>query len=509
MRDRFTPFLTVLSRPAVALGGALMLGVALIGYAWHATAVSPSGSVVPVTVGPITGEIDVSGVVQAAHRADLAFQVSGRVAAIRVAVGDQVAAGQTLVTLDASSQVAAVALAQANLEAQQARLASIESGTRPEELAIDETDVTQAENALGNALAAAYASVDDAVHARADQVFTNPRNGDAQLAVLVPDATLVNRVQGERDALEPRLSSWQARLMVASSPEGLVASSEADLKSLMSFLDDLAAALAEAQPSGAISSAALVGYQAMVNVGRGNVLAARAALVSADTAYHAAAGALALARAGATQNDIDAQKAAVDAAQASLDAAQAALRQTAIVAPTSGTITRQDADLGETVVPGVPLVSIIADGKYQATARLSDADIAKVAVGERVEVSSVAYPGVTFPAVVTTVDPSASTEGGVASYGVTVTFVDDDARLLPGLSANLRIITATVRAALLVPTSALLTDGNQKFVYVKRGAEVLRVSVITGIESADGMTEIISGLAKGDRVLAFGTPTAP
>ncbi len=508
MRQQFISILSLVSKPAVALGGSLAIGALVVGLTWHATLVAPSGSFVSVTTGAITEEVDVSGIVKAAHSTDLAFQTSGRVASIQVQVGDHAEAGQTLVALDGSSQAAAVALAKANLEAQQAKLAALTAGTRPEQLAIDQTAVAQAEDALASALSSAYANADDAVHAKADQVFTNPRSTDAQLAILVPDAALVTRVQAERVALEPLFASWQTALASTSDPESTVVSSEANLKIVMAFLDDLTTALAEAQPSGSVLATTLVGYQTTVNVGRLNVSGALSALISADTAYQAAAGALTLAQAGATENDIDAQKAAVDAAQASVAVAEAAASQTVITAPVSGTITAQNANLGETVVPGSPLVSMIADGKYEADAQVSETDIAKIKLNDTVEVTFDAYPGVTFAAVVTTINPAATENAGVASYGVTVTFLKNDPRLLPGLSANLRIITATKNAVLLVPASAVITDGSQEFVYVKNAKNVLRTPVTVGIESASGIAEIVSGLSAGDLVLTFGTPQA-
>ena len=134
---------------------------------------------------------------------------------------------------------------------------------------------------------------------------------------------------------------------------------------------------------------------------------------------------------------------------------------------------------------------------------MSEADIAKVQLNDKVEVTSTAYPGVTFDAAVTTVNPAASMDNGVASYGVTVTFLSDDARLLPGLSANLHIITAAKDSVLLIPTTAVITNGDQKFVYVKTSKGSLEVPITTGIESASGMTEVTSGLSAGDKVLSL------
>lgn len=506
MRERFISILTVLSKPAVALGGAAVIGVAIVGGAWYAS-IPQSGTYAPATVGPITQEVDVTGTVEAAHSTDLSFQTSGRVAAINVAVGDHVTAGQTLVALDSSSQAAGVALANANLEAAQAKYNSLIAGTRPEQLAIDQTSVTQAQNALTSALQTAYATAHDAVFGSADQVFSNATTPIATLTILPPTATnpIVGMADSERVALNATFSSWQAALASPTEDtESLAALSETNLASVETFLNNVLTALSDGQELGSVSTTAFVGYQTSISGAQSGVSGALTALIAADTGYKAATGGLTLAQAGATANDIAAQKAAVDAAAASLEAAQAAASQAVIVAPVSGTITAQNANLGQTVVPGVPLVSIIADGKYQAQAEVSETDIGKVQLNDTVDVTSSAYPGITFDATVTTVDPAATVDSnGVTSYGVTITFTNNDAQLKPGLSANMRIITATEDSALQVPTTAIITNGDQQFVYVKTAKGSVQVPVTTGIESANGMIEITSGLSAGDEVLSI------
>ena len=361
MRERLISVLTHLSKPMIALGGATIIAAGIVGYALQSSTITPTGQYTAAVMAPITA--------QGGAGSDLSFQVPGQVVSTPVSIGQTVPAGATLVALDQSSLLAARAGAAANLEAAQARLAALEAGTRPEQLAIDQTAVTQAANALTNALAAAYTNADDAVHAKADQTFTNPRNATAQLTLLVPDATLVARVQNERVALEPMLASWSGSLAAAAGdPESLAAASEADVRTVIAFLNDLTSVLAETQPSGAITAATVVGYQTSVNAGRSNMLAALSGLVTADTAYKAAQGALALAQAGATQNDIDAQKAVVDAAQAVLRGVDVTLRESVLTAPFAGTITAMNARLGQTVAPGQVLVSIESSGGSKASA---------------------------------------------------------------------------------------------------------------------------------------------
>lgn len=423
MRRRLFSFLTVLSKPAVGLGGALVIAAGAVSLAWQASSLTPTGQYTEAGMAPISGVGGASS--------DLSFQISGQIVSVPVSIGQEVKAGTTLIALDQSALLATRAGAAANLEAVQAKLASLQAGTRPEQLAIDQTAVAQANTALMGALQMAYTNADDAVHAKADQLFSNPRNSNATLTILVPDSTLVNRVQMERIALEPVFSAWNMMLSATQdNPESSAASSEANMRNVAAFLDDLTVALAKTQPDSSISATTLVGYQTSVNTGRLNVLSSLLGIISADTAYKAAIGALELAQAGVTANDIAVQKAAVDAAQAALRSIDVSLRQSMLVAPVTGTVTALNAHPGQTVVPGQIIASVESAGDSKPN-------------------------------------------------------------------------------ALVVPTSSVIKDGGQAFVYVKSGSNVpVRSSVITGLVSADGMTEIISGLSPGQEVLTFGTVTS-
>jgi HlyD family secretion protein len=89
------------------------------------------------------GTLIASGTVEATD-ADLGFQAPGRVLSIPVREGDAVSAGDELGRLDARELEAALAGATAQLEAADARLAELESGSRPQEVATAEAAVRSA-----------------------------------------------------------------------------------------------------------------------------------------------------------------------------------------------------------------------------------------------------------------------------------------------------------------------------------------------------------------------------
>ena len=76
-----------------------------------------------------------SGKVVPAQKADLGFTAAGRVRAVGVAVGDQVEAGASLVTLDSAAAEVAVAQAQSAVAQAQSHLDELRSGARPQVVA--------------------------------------------------------------------------------------------------------------------------------------------------------------------------------------------------------------------------------------------------------------------------------------------------------------------------------------------------------------------------------------
>ena len=414
-------FVNFLTKPLIAVGGSLVIAGGMIAYAHFATQVAPSGTYVAAKLAPIEG---LSGATS-----DLSFQTSGKIVSIPVTLGAHVAAGQTLAVLDHAALSASLIGAQANVEAAQARLAALASGTRPEQVSIYQNTVAQDQVALRNAIRSAYVAADTAVHADTDPLFSNPRTAAANFTLIVPDALLVNRINQERIALEPVLTAWAASVsagsFTSSDPSAGATLSASDLTQVTAFLDDVATAINETPPSTTITATQLAAYAATISVARTGVTTGASTIASAQAALVQAAGTLALAQAGSTNNDLNAAQAAVDAARASAAAIEVSIAQATLSAPIAGTITALNAHLGETVAPGETLISVSSTGGSKAQ-------------------------------------------------------------------------------ALVVPESAVIREGGQAFVYVRGNVGTTKTPVTTGLVSADGMVEIVSGLASGQEVLAFG-----
>lgn len=126
-------------------------------------------------------------------------------------------------------------------------------------------------------------------------------------------------------------------------------------------------------------------------------------------------------------------------------------------------------------------------------------------VGEEARVTLDAYgPDLVFEAKVAQIDLSATVLEGIPTYKTTLQFLGDDERILPGLTANVDILSTKKENVLYVPTRNIIDKNNNKFVKVLRGKDrntVEEIEVTAGLRGSDGRTEIISGLFEGDLVV--------
>jgi HlyD family secretion protein len=487
-----------------------LVAVLIIVWFFFLRSSAPKYQFATVTRGSITQTVSVTGNTAPTKSVALGFQGSGTIARVSYGLGDFVTAGSVIAELNTASLGAALAQARANLAVAQANLDALTAGTRPEQLAIDESAVTQDEIALANAVASAYAASDSAIHTTADQFFTNPRTKDAALTFVVPDATLTAQVEAERVALEPVLAAWNAQVsaptFATSDPLPAATDAGQHLAQVSAFLNDAAAALTKAQPAGALTAATLTTYGTNVAAARTSIASAQTALASARAALVGAQGALALAQAGSTTQAIAAQEAQVAQAQAGVASAEANLANAEIVAPISGTLTQQDAKVGQQATPGTPLVSIIGTGGFEVDTGVSDTDVGKLAVGDQASMTLDAFPNETFAGTVFYIAPAETDVQGVVSYQVKIAFVKEDARLKSGLSANLDIETKHKDDALILPQYAILQNDAGTFVeHLDQATKAPTTTPVTlGIQDQNGNVELLSGVIEGEQVITVG-----
>lgn len=209
------------------------------------------------------------------------------------------------------------------------------------------------------------------------------------------------------------------------------------------------------------------------------------------------------------------REAQVKQAEASLKQAKIDLEYTKIVSSVDGVVISREVEEGQTVAASfeTPTLFNVAEDltKMQIEASVVEADIAKVKEGQKVYFSVDSFPDETFEGVVTQVRNNPVTTSNVVTYEVIISVDNKDMKIKPGMTANVEIITAEKKDAMLVPNKALrfyVTDDkgeikrySDKGIWTLRKGQLTRLPITTGV-SDDEVTEIISDKIKvGDVIV--------
>ena len=139
-------------------------------------------------------------------------------------------------------------------------------------------------------------------------------------------------------------------------------------------------------------------------------------------------------------------RAAVERDEATLQNSKVQLSYCTIYAPVDGVVVSRNVDVGQTVAASfnTPTLFVIAGDltKMQIDALVSEADIGTVATNQDVEFTVDAYPYRTFHGKVSQVRYGAITNQNVINYDCVIEVNNTDLKLLPGMTANVSIITA-------------------------------------------------------------------
>lgn len=491
-----------------------------------ATYVSQQNKAVPfktMTASRVTvsQEVDVTGRVVPEKEVNLAFEQSGRVKSINFVVGERVEAGAPLATLDASTVNAQLSQAEAMVRVEEAKLAELMRGTRSESVQIYETKVANAQTSLDaarkgliDALQDAYTKTDDAIYSKTDEIFDYPRGNNPKLVFDLSDASLRISIENKRFELTSILASWKTRngeLNATADVAAHLTATKNNLETVRTYFDNVASAVNGLVASGTLSATTITTYKTNTGTARANINLAIASLQSAEEKWAAAQSALAVAnnelslqKAGTTAEQIAAETAALASANANVSLAEAQVAKTVLVSPISGVITALDIKRGEIASMNAPVISIMSDSMMKIESYVPEADMTKLKVGDTADVHLDAYgSGVLFAAHVVAIDPAETMKEGVPTYKTTLKFDEADARVKSGMTADVRVFGGKKENVIAVPGRALESNNGKTIARILRNGVVVEVPVETGMKGADGMVEIISGVAEGDQVITY------
>lgn len=207
-----------------------------------------------------------------------------------------------------------------------------------------------------------------------------------------------------------------------------------------------------------------------------------------------------------SQSEFDEARANSEAAEARVHEQRALLNKKTIRAPFSGVLGLRQVDLGEYIGVGTPIVGINMLDPIQADFTISERELRRVSVGDRVEVSVAAFPDRGFVGEILAIDSSVLPES--RTVRVRARLPNPDMQLRPGMFADVRAVRDDVSEVVTVPRTAISYNTYGDFVFEVVDGDggqktVSRVTVTTG-EVRDGEVEIVDGIEAGAIVVGAG-----
>ena len=365
---------------------ALVLVTAILGgtivYA-QASKVTTTYRTALVTYGTITQSIGMAGNLTPVNEADLNFASAGTVQNLYVQVGQTVAAGTALATLDTSLLSAQLQQAQATLDSANAKLSQDRAGPTTQSL-------TSAENSVGSA----QVSMNNAQTSLAD---TQAINAQAVAVAQAPVTVAQNALTAEQAVQQPTINADNAKLatdqatlaadcllnatstlctttdpvLVATDKTNLATDNQPivdDQLTLTSAQSALTAATAKAQQSNDQAAAQLASMQQQYS-------AAKASLYALQTST--------------SPQTVEMDDAQIQIDQVNVNSMQNQVNGATLTSPIPGIVSQMNIKAGQSVTSGgtTSAIVIFSPGSYDLTGTVSDSQVNLVAVGQSAQVT--------------------------------------------------------------------------------------------------------------------------
>lgn len=210
---------------------------------------------------------------------------------------------------------------------------------------------------------------------------------------------------------------------------------------------------------------------------------------------------LAQTRRGARPEEIRAAEAQVEQARVGVEMVQKRIDDATLTAPFDGIVAYRHTDVGETIGPGSPIVTLVQLQEVILGVSVSDRWVDAFRPGEPVAVTVDAFPGETLEGSVRSVAPVADQTSGL--FPVRVTLTNPESRLRPGMAATVWVDVQTAPPGPAVPSEAIVRrDGRNVVFIVAADGRIEARDVQLGVESGGWVS--VTGVHVGERVVTSG-----
>jgi len=200
-----------------------------------------------------------------------------------------------------------------------------------------------------------------------------------------------------------------------------------------------------------------------------------------------------------SQQMFDGTQTAFNIAKANYEAAKSLVELTA---PISGVVAEIIGEVGDLAMPGMRIITIAKINRLKAIFSVGEQDIMSLLVSQPIEVFSELKPDLVMKGKVIQISKSADVESRTFEIKGLITN-SNDKWFKPGMFCRVRITLKNQKASLTVPSIAIITNGNDRGVFIINNGKAYFRKVTVGI-TENNYTEILSGLKENENVVTLG-----
>jgi RND family efflux transporter MFP subunit len=189
-------------------------------------------------------------------------------------------------------------------------------------------------------------------------------------------------------------------------------------------------------------------------------------------------------------------------ARANFEVASTQLGYANIVAPFSGYITNRYLDPGALVTLNNSTIFTLMDiDRMKIAVNVLEKDVPLITVGREATITVDAYPGRVFRGAVTR--RSEALDVATRTMAVEIEIPNPDHMLKPGMFANVHLLVAEHKDAIVVPTESIMKDDSGSYVYTVVNDTARLVRIAPG-SVQNAQTEVLNGLGGKERIITTG-----
>jgi len=494
-------------KTSIVLALVLVFVVYKIYQNFTSTAGDPKYILTTVQKGSIITTVTGSGQVSADNQIDIQSKASGDITGVYVEPGQVVTAGTLLAQVDSRD-------ADLTLKSAQISYDKLVEVAKPQDVKAAEVSVNTAYNDSWNAISSTFVDYPSLITGMDDLFYTpngylssanNLNKSDISRSYIQKAGMLYDQAKTQYGVILTEYNSL-SRSSATTSIDLLLNDTQKMVSLMADALKNTQSAVSYIVQTESDTSTGATAAASNVNTWLNTINNHLSALLSAQSSITSNQNTLNNLVQGADSLDVEAQK-------ISLQKQELAYQDYFIRAPFDGTVARVPVKVGSPA-SGATIATLVTTQKI-ATISLNEVDVAKIKVGDKVNLTFDAIDGLNITGKIAEIDLVGTVSSGVVNYNVKISFDTQDDRVKSGMSVNASVITASKQDVLVVPSASVKSQSttyyvdyfDQKYSDAEASAGViskiapLSKEVTIGL-SDDTNTEIISGLNEGDQVVS-------